>query len=147
MMHYSLTLMRESNAECCLVSSCLIGLCTRYDGRSKPDARCLARLRGCHYIPVCPEQLGGLSTPRPAADLTGGDGEDVLDGRARVINQDGTDVTKQFLAGAAAVLQIAQAQDIRLALLKARSPSCGLTSQLGVTAALLLRHGIRLIEF
>ncbi len=147
MMHYSFTLMRENNAECCLVSSCLIGFCTRYDGRSKPDARCLARLRHCQYIPVCPEQLGGLPTPRIAADLNGGDGNAVLDGRARVINREGVDVTKQFLAGAAAVLQIAQAQDIRLALLKARSPSCGLTPQLGVTAALLLRHGTRLIEF
>jgi uncharacterized protein YbbK (DUF523 family) len=146
-MHYSLTLMRENNAEPCLVSSCLIGLCTRYDGRSKPDSHCLARLRHCQYIPVCPEQLGGLSTPRIAADLTGGDGEAVLDGRARVINREGADLTKQFCAGAAAVLHIAQAQNIRLALLKARSPSCGLTPQLGVTAALLQRHGLRLIEF
>jgi uncharacterized protein YbbK (DUF523 family) len=139
--------MCENNAERCLVSSCLIGLCTRYDGRSKPDSRCFARLRHCQHIPVCPEQLGGLPTPRIAADLTGGDGEAALDGRAQVINKEGVDVTRQFIAGAAAVLQIAQGQNIRLALLKARSPSCGLTPQLGVTAALLRRHGIRLIEF
>jgi uncharacterized protein YbbK (DUF523 family) len=147
MMHYSFTLMCENKSECCLVSSCLIGLCTRYDGCSRPDSRCLTRLRHCHYIPVCPEQLGGLATPRIAADLTDGDGEAVLDGRARVISKEGADVTRQFLAGAEAVLQIAQGQNIRLALLKARSPSCGMTPQLGVTAALLHRHGIRLIEF
>ncbi len=133
--------------EKCLVSACLIGLCTRYDGCSKPDTACLKTLQNFHYIPVCPEQLGGLPTPRIAADLTGGDGRDVLKGRASVINRDGVDVNKQFIAGAKAVLQIAQAQDIRLAMLKAGSPSCGLTPVPGVTAALLLEHDIRVIEF
>lgn len=132
----------------CLVSSCLTGLCTRYDGRSKPDARCLKLLSDFHCIPVCPEQLGGLSTPRTAADLTGGDGMDVLNGCASVINRDGVDVSEQFIAGAQAVLKIARDQNIRLALLRAKSPSCGLTvPKIGVTAALLLSHDIRIIEF
>ncbi len=133
--------------EKCLVSSCLIGLCTRYDGCSKPDTSCLEALQNLHYIPVCPEQLGGLPTPRSAADLTGGDGMDVLQGRACVINREGIDVSKQFIAGAHGVLRIALAQDIKLALLKAGSPSCGLTPVTGVTAALLLEHKIRIIEF
>lgn len=133
--------------EKCLVSSCLIGLCTRYDGRSKPDTACLQALRDFHYIPVCPEQLGGMPTPRTAADLTGGDGMDVLKGRAVVITRDGLDVSREFIAGARAVLHIAQAQDIKLAMLKAKSPSCGMTPVLGVTAALLGEHGIRIIEF
>jgi uncharacterized protein YbbK (DUF523 family) len=98
------------------------------------------------YIPVCPEQLGGLPTPRPAADLIEGDGMDVLTGFASVVTQNGQDVTKEFIAGAEAVLKIAKDQDIRLALLKARSPSCGI-KKLGVTAALLESNGIRLVEF
>ncbi|CAK8716515.1 2-thiouracil desulfurase [Candidatus Electrothrix laxa] len=130
----------------CLISSCLVGLCTRYDGQSKPDERCLKYLNDFIYIPVCPEQLGGLSTPRPAADLRDGDGMDVLTGFASVITRDGMDVTKEFIAGAEGMLKIAQDQNIRLALLKARSPSCGV-KKLGVTAALLERNGIKLVEF
>ncbi len=130
----------------CLVSSCLTGLCTRYDGRSKANANCLKFLCDYHYIPVCPEQLGGLSTPRTAADLIDGDGMDVLNGFASVVNRDGVDVSRQFIAGAEAVLKIAQDQNIRLALLKAESPSCGL-KKFGVTAALLLWHDIKIIEF
>ena len=130
----------------CLISSCLVGLCTRYDGQSKPNERCLQYLNNFIYIPVCPEQLGGLPTPRPAAELSGGDGMDVLTGFASVITRDGKDVTSEFLAGAEAVLKIARDQDIRLALLKARSPSCGV-KKLGVTAALLETNGIKLVEF
>ena len=130
----------------CLISSCLIGLCTRYDGKSKPNERCLKYLNDFIYIPVCPEQLGGLSTPRTAADLSDGDGMDVLTGFASVITRDGRDVTKEFIAGAEGVLKIAQDQNIRLALLKARSPSCGV-KKLGVTAALLAASGIKIVEF
>ena len=133
--------------EKCLVSACLTGLCTRYDGRSKPDRSCLQAIESRQYISVCPEQLGGLTTPRTAADLTGGNGEDVLNNRARVINRQGLDVTGNFIAGAEAVLAIARAQDIKLAMLKAGSPSCGLTPVPGVTAALLLEHNIRILEF
>ena len=133
--------------EKCLVSACLTGLCTRYDGCSKPDTACLQALRDFRYIPVCPEQLGGLPTPRTAADLTGGDGMDVLKGQSLVINRDGVDVSREFISGARAVLQIAKDQNIRLAMLKAKSPSCGMTPVLGVTAALLREHGIRIIEF
>jgi uncharacterized protein YbbK (DUF523 family) len=130
----------------CLISSCLIGLCTRYDGQSKPNERCLKYLDDFIYIPVCPEQLGGLPTPRPPAELRGGDGMDVLTGFASVINKEDQDVTQQFLVGAEAVLKIARDQNIRLALLKAKSPSCGV-KQLGVTAALLETNGIKLVEF
>jgi uncharacterized protein YbbK (DUF523 family) len=130
----------------CLVSSCLVGLCTRYDGRSKPNAECHTRLQSFScWIPVCPEQLGGLATPRLPARLQGGDGRAVLAGTAQVIRQDGLDVSSQFIAGAKAVLKIAQAQNIRIALLKGGSPSCGLQPQVGVTAALLLEQGIQVI--
>jgi uncharacterized protein YbbK (DUF523 family) len=131
----------------CLVSSCLVGLCTRYDGRSKPNPDCIRALADFCYIPVCPEQLGGLATPRPPADIVGGDGKDVLQNRARVVRRDGIDVTEQFVAGARAVLQIARDQDVTLALLKARSPSCGLQPRIGVAAALLRQSGITVIEY
>lgn len=131
----------------CLVSACLIGLCTRYDGQSKPSPSCLRQLVGYHWIPVCPEQLGGLATPRPAASLTGGDGYGVLAGTAQVIDSYGTDVTEPFLRGAAMVLTIARAQNIDLCFLKSGSPSCGLEPLPGVTAALLLTHGIQVISF
>ncbi len=130
-----------------LVSSCLVGLCTRYDGRSKPSSACLAQLRGRTWIPVCPEQLGGLPTPRSPADLTGGDGAGVLDHRARVITREGRDVTDAFIRGAEQCLAIARQQDITRAYLKADSPSCGSGTKPGVTAALLMRHNIRITEF
>ena len=130
-----------------LVSSCLVGLCTRYDGQSKPSRDCLAQLRGRTWIPVCPEQLGGLATPRAPADLIGGDGAAVLDGRATVVTRDGQDVTEAFVRGAQQCLAIARQQDITCAYLKADSPSCGSGAQPGVTAALLGRHNIRVREF
>ena len=131
----------------CLVSACLTGLCTRYDGQSKASPHCLEELAHCHWIPVCPEQLGGLPTPRPAADLVGGDGHAVLAGTARVIDRNGNDLTEPFLRGAHMVLTIAQAQHIDCCYLKSGSPSCGFSPVPGVTAALLHRHGIQVVSF
>lgn len=130
----------------CLVSACLVGLCTRYDARVQSYIQCLEKLRDHCWIPVCPEQLGGLSTPRIAADLVGGNGNAVLDGVARVVTRDGRNVTRNFVLGAEQCLHIALAQGVRSAFLRAKSPSCGLT-RLGVTAALLIRHDIEIIEF
>lgn len=104
-------------------------------------------LTGYRWIPVCPEQLGGLPTPRTAADLVGGDGHDVLAGRASVIDSQGRDVTAPFILGARQCLAIAQTQGITTALLKARSPSCGVNLRAGVTAALLTANGIKVIEY
>lgn len=106
----------------------------------------MRNLAGRPWIPVCPEQLGGLATPRTAADLTGGDGHDVLAGRASVITSDGLDVTRHFILGAKQCLALIRAQHIQTAFLKNRSPSCGLTPRIGVTAALLLQHGVQIIE-
>ncbi len=130
-----------------LVSACLMGYCTRYDGESKPSPACRSRLAGAIWLPVCPEQLGGLSTPRPAAELVGGDGRAVLQGRARVMTVTGKDVSEHFLRGAETCLAIALAQHCRVACLKARSPSCGVHPTPGVTAALLQGHGIIVEEF
>ena len=129
-----------------LVSACLVGLCTRYDGQSKENPDCLLKLKDAVWIPVCPEQLGGLPTPREAADITGGDGRDVLNGKARVRTKGGVDLTADFIRGAEQVLQIARSQNIQAALLKARSPSCAVSGTIGVTAALLQKSGIEVTE-
>lgn len=132
----------------CLVSACLVGLCTRYDGQVKTSPECLRQLADFDcWIPVCPEQLGGLPTPRPAADLCGGDGHAVLAGTAAVRDRHGNDLSREFVKGASMILTIAQAQDINQCLLKAGSPSCGLTPRIGVTAALLLAHGCTVHSF
>ena len=127
-----------------LVSACLAGLCTRYDGSVKANEACLQLLQDATWIPVCPEQLGGLSTPREPADIVGGNGEDVLLGNARVVTEGGTDVTRAYVNGAFQVLDVARSQPVDAVLLKARSPSCG---SAGVTTALLRQHGFRLQEF
>ncbi len=131
--------------ELILVSACLAGLRTRYDGRLVEHPGCIDRLKNCIWIPVCPEQLGGLPTPRCPADIVGGDGNDVLDGKARVICSDGVDVTDHFIRGAEMVLDIARRLQAGQILLKARSPSCGVEKP-GVTAALLKRNGFSITE-
>jgi uncharacterized protein YbbK (DUF523 family) len=130
-----------------LVSSCLLGFITRYDGRAKPSASCREALQGAIWIPICPEQLGGLATPRSPADFVGGQGREVLAGLARVITRGGADVTGQFIGGARHVLRIALEQQVTGAFLKSGSPSCGVGTVLGVTAALLMSHGIPVREF
>lgn len=109
-------------------------------------------------IPICPEQLGGQPTPRSNAEINGGDGMNVLQGKAKVVEPDGTDVTSYFICGAEEVLKIAKLFDIKEAILKQRSPSCGsgqvydgsFTGQItkgdGVTTALLKKNGIKVIS-
>lgn len=138
--------MRYQNSSC-LVSACLVGLCTRYDGQTKVSPSCLEQLKSLHWIPICPEQLGGLPTPREAADIIGGNGIDVLAGKAQVVTKGGIDLTAEFILGAEQVLQIAQSQHIGMAFLKARSPSCAVNGKIGVTAALLRAEGVQLVEF
>lgn len=138
---------RDKRVTIYLVSSCLAGLCTRYDGQTKERSECLNKLQDAVWIPVCPEQLGGLPTPREAADIVGGDGRDVLAGNARVITQSGADVTSAFIKGAKQVLNIAQSQPTKGVWLKARSPSCAVHGTIGITAALLRDHGFELTEF
>lgn len=130
-----------------LVSSCLVGLCTRYDGQIKPDNACISQIKNGICIPICPEQLGGLPTPREAADISGGDGNQVLAGQAHVLTENGIDVTAQFVKGAEQVLKIAQSQRVTAVLLKSKSPSCAVTGTMGVTAALLQKHGFDIQEY
>jgi len=140
-----------------LVSACLAGRPVRFDGRAKTsDDELLARWREeGRLVPFCPEVEGGLPVPRPPAEIEGGaGGAAVLAGDARVLTADGTDVTTAFLAGARAALQVAQENDIHIAILKEGSPSCGslriydgrfhgvAVPGSGVTTALLESHGI-----
>ncbi len=130
-----------------LVSSCLVGLCSRYDGRIKPSNACIGKLKNATWIPVCPEQLGGLPTPREAADIFGGDGKQVLTGKACLLTKTGVDLTAHFIKGAEQVLKIAQSQKVTAVFLKSKSPSCAVNGTMGVTAALLLANGFDLQEF
>ena len=98
-----------------LVSACLLGLCCRYDGQSKQNERVLRLAEKHQLIPVCPEQLGGLPTPRPPAEIREG----------RVVNRLGQDVTAAYEKGAAETLRLYELLHCDCALLKARSPSCG----------------------
>ncbi|OAQ21810.1 DUF523 domain-containing protein [Thermosulfurimonas dismutans] len=129
-----------------LISACLLGLATRYDGEILSEPVVTILKERYLLIPACPEQLGGLSTPRPAAEILEGDGLAVLSGKARVVNRQGEEVTEAFVRGAREVLKICQTLGIRRAFLKARSPSCGLSPKLGVTAALLLSKGLEVYE-
>lgn len=137
-----------------IVSACLLGVASRYDGTAAEDVSLIRHLAQRAVIPVCPEQLGGLPTPRPPSEITEGSGEDVLDGKSSVMSEDGRDVTANYLAGAREVLKLATVLGAREAYLKRCSPACG-WGQIkrggltvpgnGVCAALLARHRIRLI--
>ena len=138
---------KERSLEPVLVSACLLGAACRYDGGAKPCEAVLRMAGRRPMIPVCPEQLGGLPTPRPPAERIG----------ARVLAGTGADVTEQYARGAAEALRLANMFHCKLAILKERSPSCGhgtvydgsfsgkLCSGDGVAAALLRQNGVRVI--
>lgn len=138
--------MSKTSQNTLIVSACLVGLCTRYDGEIKENPEVNLLLQNKNWVPICPEQLGGLPTPRPAADITGGNGHDVLNGQAKVLSKNGEDFTKQFIHGAQQVLLLAQKLDCKIAVLKARSPSCAVKGTIGVTAALLEQNNISIQE-
>lgn len=138
-----------------LVSACLLGQPVRYDGRSSGHPDLLQRWQAeGRVVPLCPEVAGGLPTPRPPAEIPGGQGGEVLDGAAVVVTVTGDDVSAAFVAGAGQALALVRKHGIRVAVLKAGSPSCGnrLTYDgtfsgvkvpgEGVTTALLRREGV-----
>jgi uncharacterized protein YbbK (DUF523 family) len=139
-----------------LISACLLGVACNHEGRGSPRAVVAELARHYCLVPVCPEVLGGLPTPRAAAELQGGDGADVLAGNgvARVVNVEGEDVTTAYRRGAEAAVAVALGVGAERAVLKARSPSCGssavydgtfsrrLVPGRGVTAAALAAAGL-----
>lgn len=130
-----------------LVSACLLGTACRYDGKAKANEKVVGLLKKETLIPVCPEQLGGMTTPRLPSEIRGD----------RVVNEAGEDVTACYQKGAEEALKLAKLYGCSLALLKERSPSCGcgqiydgtfsknLTEGDGITAGLLKKNGIRVI--
>lgn len=143
-----------------LISACLLGAKVRYHGG---DAACdhPILLRWCdegRLVAACPERDGGLSTPRPAAELVGGDGGAVIARLAVVRTSGGANVTDAFQRGADLALQLVKQHRIRIAVLKDGSPSCGSSSIYdgtfsgtrvsgdGVTTALLKAHGVRVFS-
>ncbi|MBI5235741.1 MAG: DUF523 domain-containing protein [Deltaproteobacteria bacterium] len=136
-----------------LISACLLGIRSRYDGSHALSPKAMRAIKGRCVIPVCPEQLGGLPTPRPKACIQGGTGVDVLDGRALAADENGTDVTGYFIKGATETLRIAALTGADEALLKEKSPSCGVSfikkgrraiKGRGVCAAMLEKNGIKI---
>jgi len=131
-----------------LVSACLLGVNCQYNGESDFTKELLEFLKNKgEFIAVCPEVLGGLPIPRDGAEIVGG----------KVKTAKGKDVTKEFLSGAEKVLKIAKENNVDLAILKAKSPSCGVSTIYdgtfsrklikgdGITAALLRKNGIKVM--
>ena len=107
------------------ISACLGGIACRYDGKSQTNDQLVKLVQENKAIIVCPEVLGGLSTPRKPAEIIGGDGYDVLQGNAKVIDIDGIDVTDAFLEGARRAFNTLRDKNITIMILKENSPSCG----------------------
>ncbi len=142
-----------------IVSACLLGVNCRYDGGNVLDEELVKSVRRGEIIPipVCPEQLSGMPTPRSRCEIVGGDGFDVLNGRARVLDERGRDLTGLFVKGAREVLKIAELVGAEVAVMKNLSPSCGcgeiydgtFTGRrrrgFGVTSALLKLSGLRIM--
>jgi len=144
-------------AKTVLVSSCLLGLPTRYDGTDNYSQAVIDYLRQENLIPipVCPEQLSGLPTPRPKCWFTKGDGEAILNHCGAICDESANNVTEAFYRAAEETCKIAEMTGSSLAILKQRSPSCGsqkiylneqITAGIGATAARLKRAGLKLLS-
>ncbi|MBE6562814.1 MAG: DUF523 domain-containing protein [Ruminococcaceae bacterium] len=131
-----------------IVSACLLGVSCRYDGKSVPREKVIALMNKYILIPVCAEVLGGLATPRVPSEIVGG----------KVINKEGVDVTENYLRGAKEVLRLCKLYGVKKAILKEKSPSCGvnliydgtfsgtLKNGHGICADLLSRNGIEIFS-
>lgn len=141
-----------------VVSSCLAGLKVRYNATDSLDTNIRQLVEAKKAVSVCPELLGGFSTPREPAEIVGGNGDDVLAGHARVVELSGKDVTEMYIKGAYQALRMAQELGALLIVLKESSPSCGSAmiyngefanekiAGYGVTTALLRREGYTVIS-
>jgi uncharacterized protein YbbK (DUF523 family) len=141
-----------------IVSACLLGYNYKYNGGNNNNLELYNLLRDRDIKPVCPEVDGGLPIPRPPAEIINGNGYDVLDNIARVMNIEGKDVSKFYLEGTYKMLENINLDEIEFAVLKSRSPSCGskfiysgefnskLKTGPGVGAAYLMRKGIKVFS-
>ena len=127
-----------------IVSACLLGVSCRYDGNSKPNEKIIYLKEKYNLIPICPEIMGGLPTPRMPAEIKDG----------RVKTENGIDVTEEYKKGADEALKLARLFGCKKAILKENSPSCGcgkiyngeftrtLKDGNGITAELFIKNGI-----
>jgi uncharacterized protein YbbK (DUF523 family) len=127
-----------------IVSACLAGLPCRWNGEAKPNEKVMALLKQGKAMPLCPEQLGGMPTPRKPSEILG----------SKVLSSAGEDLTEQFKLGAEIVLMVARQYECKKAILKSKSPSCGsgriydgsfsgkLVAGDGVAAGMLKENGI-----
>lgn len=136
-----------------IVSACLAGFNCRHDGANSYDKLITEMVFSRKAFPVCPEQMGGLPTPRPAAEIKNGDGNDVINEKAKIITIYGDDITDRIIKGSEEVLKLAKMIGAKEAVLKEKSPSCGVTKiyingeiveGMGVCAAMLKREGIEI---
>ncbi len=147
----------QKGCETILVSACLLDLPTRYDGRAKGSQEVLDYLQREKLtpVPVCPEQLAGMTTPRDKTFFRSGDGQAVLSGAGEAVSAKGLSMNEVFCHGARLTLEIARLSGCRRALLKEGSPSCGVhrvylgenkVAGVGVTTALLINSGLTVIS-
>jgi uncharacterized protein YbbK (DUF523 family) len=141
-----------------LVSACLLGINCKYNGDNNKNDEVVEYLRDKQFIIICPEQLGGMSTPREPSEIVRLDGEAVIKGQTSVISNKRLDVTRKFKKGAQESLKIAQIYNCKEAILKEGSPSCGSNyiydgtfsgkkiDGVGVTTALLRSNGIKVMS-
>lgn len=135
-----------------LISACLVGINCKYNGKNNYNEKAVKLLKRGQAIPICPEQLGGLPTPRTPSEIK------IIEGKSHVIDKEGNNRTEQFYKGAEEVLNLAKKLNIKTAILQSRSPSCGVgkiyngnfESKLidgnGVLAQLLIDNGISVID-
>lgn len=140
--------LKFKNNEKILVSACLLGVNCKYNGKNNENEKIIKLLKNCNIIPVCPEQLGGLATPRTPAEIINN----------KVITKDNINVTLEYTKGAMQTLNIAKKFNVSKAILKSKSPSCGkdtiydgtfsstLTNGNGITTKLLLKNNIEVIS-
>lgn len=141
-----------------LVSACLIGINCKYNGYNNKNEKVIQYLKDKQFIIACPEQLGGMSTPRDPSEIIELDTDDVIKGQTSVISNKSLDVTNKFKEGAKETLKIANIYNCKEAILKDGSPSCGSSyiydgtfsskkiDGVGVTTALLINNGIKVIS-
>lgn len=139
-----------------LVSACLLNLPVSYKGSGNLCSLLLPYAACGQLLPFCPEAAGGLPTPRPPAEISGGTGQDVWRGCACVVNKQGEDVTSAFQAGARRCAEVCRRYNITAAILKQRSPSCDSSAVydgsfqgrhipgMGVTASLLAQQSVKI---
>ena len=141
--------------KCIVISACLAGLHTRYDGASRPHPMLALLRERAILVPVCPEILGGLGIPRIRCRFSGGDGRAVLRGEARIIDTNGTDRTTSFLRGAEETTRVVELIFPDLIIFKEGSPSCGIrkvdiegnkVQGCGVATAMMAKRGILMIS-